>query len=311
MISRMFLLLLIVAGGQVSASNPPDFRRYLMDNFCDACGCSAGGGGMGFGSMIDGNFAGIRYLSQSYSSRDGIFNDSPWIDENFNTVQLWGRIPLHKEIQLSLQVPYHVNNRKPSSGNQAIEGFGDITVLGLYTLYRTRTDSLNWKHTLQAGGGIKVPVGRYNSENNGSVNPSFQLGTGSWDYIAAAEYVVTHGGFGLNVMASYIFKTENGEQYQFGNQFNYAGTLFYKINREKLTIVPQAGLAGEVYASNKQYSEKLPGTSGGILFGRLGVEAGTGRFSVGLNAMLPVSQNLTGGRVEANYRWAANLNYSL
>lgn len=311
MISRMFLLLLVVAGGQLFASNPPDFRRYLMDDFCDACGCSASGGGMGFGSMIDANFAGIRYFNQSYSSRDGIFNDSPWIDENFNTVQLWGRIPLNEKIQLSLQVPYHVNNRKPSSGTQAIEGFGDITVLGLYTIYRTRTDSLNWKHTLQAGGGIKVPVGRYNSENNGSVNPSFQLGTGSWDYIAAAEYVVTHRGFGLNVMANYIFKTENDEQYRFGNQFNYAGTLFYKINREKFTIVPQAGLAGEVYTSNKQYGEKLPDTSGEILFGRLGVDAGKGRFSVGLNAMLPVSQNLTGGRVEANCRWAANLNYSL
>src|ERR1043165_4427218 len=102
--------------------------------------------------MIDSNFAGIRYFNQNYSSRDGIFKDSPWIDENFHTVQLWASIPLNEKIQFSLQLPYHINDRELSSGTQSIEGFGDITVLGLYTVYRTRTDSLDWKHTLQAGG---------------------------------------------------------------------------------------------------------------------------------------------------------------
>jgi hypothetical protein len=27
--------------------------------------------------------------------------------------------------------------------------------------------------------------------------------------------------------------------------------------------------------------------------------------------MLPIQQNLTGGNVEANYRWSLNINYSL
>jgi hypothetical protein len=39
---------------------------------CDACGCSASGGSMGFSSMLNSNFIGIRYFNQSYSSRDGI-----------------------------------------------------------------------------------------------------------------------------------------------------------------------------------------------------------------------------------------------
>ena len=56
---------------------------------------------------------------------------------------------------------------------------------------------------------------------------------------------------------------------------------------------------------------RLPSTEGEILFGRVGVEAGTGRFSAGVNAMLPISQNLNSGIVEANYRLWVNLNYSL
>ncbi|WP_417352297.1 transporter [Flavobacterium alkalisoli] len=291
----------------------PNFRQYMFEfeDFCDACGCSASGGGMGFSSMLDQNFVGIRYMYQSYSSREGIFNNSPWIDESFNTIQAWARIPVAKNIQVSALVPYHFNSRTPSTGKQSIDGIGDITVLGLYTVYQTKADTLAFRHTLQAGAGVKAPTGTYNSANNGSVNPSFQLGTGSWDYLLATEYVVKHKQFGFNAMVNYVFKTENNENYQFGDQFNYAGTFFYVIEKQKFTFVPQAGLAGEVYASNRQYGENVPNTKGDILFGRAGFEVGMNKFSFGVNGMLPISQNLTGGKVEANYRLALNLNYSL
>ncbi|MCW4467377.1 transporter [Flavobacterium sp. MFBS3-15] len=294
------------------ANTPPrNFTKYLEAFDCDACGCSASGGGMGFSSMINGNFVGVRYFHQSYSSLDGIFNNSPWVDENFNTVQAWARIPVAKNLQVSALVPYHFHNRRLATGEQSIDGLGDITVLGLYTLYQTKNDSVPFRHVLQMGGGIKAPTGKYDSANNGSVNPSFQVGTGSWDYLLAAEYIITRNNLGLNAMVNYTFKTENSEKYHFGDQFNYAATLFYMAGGDKLTVVPQAGIAGELYAANKQYGEDLPDTKGDILFGKLGVEAGLGKFSVGVAGMLPISQNLTGGRVEANYRWSVNLNYSL
>ena len=64
-------------------------RLAMMENFdCDACGCSASGGSMGFSSMLNNNFIGVRYFKQSYTSRDGIFANSPWIDENFITARL-------------------------------------------------------------------------------------------------------------------------------------------------------------------------------------------------------------------------------
>ncbi|QYJ68467.1 transporter [Flavobacterium litorale] len=306
------LFVALVAQQMFSHTPPPNFRGYL-DRFddCDACGCSASGGGMGFSSMLNQNFVGVRYFYQSYTSQDGIFNDSPYIDENFNTVQLWARIPVFKNFQISALVPYHSHNRALTTGYQAIDGLGDITVLGLYTIYQTQKDSARYSHTLQAGGGVKMPTGEYHTANNGSVNPSFQVGTGSWDYLLAAEYVVKHNKLGLNAMVNYSIKTENDDEYQFGNQFNYASTLFYVIEQPKYTLVPQLGLAGESYAANKQFGEELPDTEGDILFGKAGIEAGYKGFSAGINAMLPINQNLVGGRVEANYRWSINLNYSL
>lgn len=295
-----------------AAAPPPDFMKYLAPfDDCDACGCSANGGSMGFSSMLDNNFIGIRYFHQSYKSRDGIFNDSPWIDENFNTAQLWARVPVVNKLEIMALVPYHFHNREKPSGTQDVSGIGDITVMAFYTVFQTKNDTAQFVHRVQAGAGLKMPTGKYQSDNNGSVNPSFQVGTGSWDYTLAAEYTLRNNRIGFNGVLNYIFKTENDKSYQFGDQFNYGGTLFYSLAAGQFTIVPQAGLAGEVYKSNKDYGEEVPLTDGDIFFGKAGVEVGYKDFSLGLNGMLPINQNLTGGRVEANYRWAVNLNYSL
>ncbi|MRX41456.1 transporter [Flavobacterium sp. LC2016-23] len=290
------------------------FRRLAMleDFDCDACGCSASGGSMGFGSMLNNNFAGLRYLKQSYTSRDGIFANSPWMDENFNTVQAWARIPVTEKIQISALVPYHFNERKLTSGTENIAGLGDITIMALYTVFETQKDSTFFTHKINLGGGVKLPTGKFTEANNlGSVNQSFQLGTGSWDFPVVSEYVIKHKNLGLNTTLNYIFKTENSKNYQYGDQFNYAGTFFYLFDLKSVQIVPQAGLAGEVYQTNKQYSLGLPNTAGDILFGKFGIEAGKDKFSIGINAMLPINQNLSNGNMEANYRWSVNLNYTL
>jgi len=296
----------------LSAINPfskhYDFPEKL---FCDACGCSASGGSMGFSSMLNTNFVGVRYFHQNYKSTDGLYTNSPWYKEDFNTVQVWARIPVFKNFQISALVPYQFHTRETKDGNQDIKGIGDITVLAMYRLYQTHKDSTLFVHTLQVGGGVKAPTGKFDQANAGNVNPSFQVGTGSWDYLLATEYIIKRKQFGLNTMLSYTIKTENEKYYKFGNQFNYAGTFFYLYEKDELSIAPQLGFAGETYASNYQYSEIVRKSSGDILFGKLGFELGKDKLSFGANMMLPINQNLANGRVEANYRWSVNLNYSL
>ncbi len=312
----LFLALGLAAFGKTGKGVPPNpFAKFRLDGDfgkCDACGCSATGGSMGFSSMFSNNFVGVRYFYQSYTSRDGIFDNSPWVDENFNTVQAWARIPVAKRIQVSALVPYHFHSRERADGDERISGLGDITLLGMYTLYATRKDSTLYTHKFQLGGGVKLPTGKYEEANNaGSVNQGFQVGTGSFDYLLLAEYVVKRNQWGLNTMLNYTFKTENTKEYQFGNQFNYGSTLFYMLEMKKLKLVPQLGIAGEVYSENEQHGQAVPDTAGHILFSRFGIEAGRKDLSVGLNAMLPISQDLSGGKVEANYRWSVSLNYNL
>lgn len=295
------------------AANP--FFKYHKQfeefDFCDACGCSASGGSMGFASMLNSNFVGIRYFNQSYESNDGLYTNSPWYNEDFNTIQVWARIPIVKNVQISALFPYHFHSRERSIGTENINGIGDITVLAMYQLYQTKKDSAFFSHSLQVGAGLKLPTGEFNQANAGAVNPSFQVGTGSWDYLFATEYVIKRKKLGLNTMLNYVVKTQNDKQYRFGNQINYAGTFFYLVETSKYIVVPQFGFAGEKYDDNYQYNQKVRNTVGDVFFGKLGFEIGRDKFSFGANAMLPINQNLTGGNVKANYRWIVNLNYSL
>lgn len=286
-------------------------RMLLLDDDCDACGCSANGGSMGFSSMLNNNFIGIRYVNQSYSTKEGVFNNSPWISENFNTTQIWTKIPVSNKIQITALIPFHFNNRELVSGKQRIQGLGDATIIGMYSVFEIHSDSTTVGHKLQFGGGVKAPTGKYTTANNGTLNPSFQLGTGSWDYLLVSEYVIKKERFGLNTALSYTFKTENEKHYQFGNQFNYGSTFFYLLDLNTVKFVPQFGIAGEVYNSNKQFKQVVSDTKGDLVFGKFGFELGKDKFSLGANLMLPINQNLTGGNVEANYRFSLNLNYQL
>lgn len=316
---KKYILLFSILFAQIITANTAKdsiykftFHRMLFeDDDCDACGCSANGGSMGFSSMLNNNFIGIRYINQKYTTKEGVFNNSPWTNENFNTTQIWARIPVSDKIQITALVPFHFNDRELITGKERIQGLGDSTIMGMYSVFETHSDSTTVDHKFQLGGGIKVPSGKYNSANNGTLNPSFQLGTGSWDYLLVSEYVLKKDKFGLNTVLSYTFKTENQQHYQFGNQFNYGSTLFYLLDLNKIKIVPQAGISGEVYNSNQQFKQEVSDTKGEIVFGKFGLEIGKNKFSFGANLMLPISQNLTGGNVESKYRFSLNLNYQL
>lgn len=271
----------------------------------------------GFGTGLDTNFAGVRYISQSYKSRDGIFNDSPWIDENFNTLQAWGRVPIGKRFLVNAIVPYHFHNREfADKSTQDISGLGDITVLGFYKIL-AKQDSImvvGPQHSLQVGGGVKMPTGSFDRANNtGSVNTSFQLGTGSWDYITAVNYGLSHNNWGgVSAMLNYTFKSKNSKDYQFGNQLNY-GVNTYKTYyiTDAFAITPVVGVGGENYSKDESYSLTVLNTGGDVFFGKVGLEASYNKYSLGVTSMLPIQQNLNAGKVEVKNRFSLYLNINI
>ncbi len=276
--------------------------------FCDACGCAAGNGSSGFESLLNPQFIGIKYFAQHYKAKENLFVDDLTQDQYFNTVQLWGKIPVTRKLSIYGSIPFQFHSKKTLQGNISISGIGDASLMGIYEILKSK-DSF---HQINGGLGVKIPLGKFDEKGITGVNPSFQLGTGSWDYQLAMSYKFQKDRFALLINTDYTFKTENKKHYQFGNQWNYSATGFYRLwNNTNSIFSGKIGLQGEVFDWNRQFREVMPKTAGSALYGKAGFEVSFSKFSLGTELMLPAYTNLAGGDIEAKSRFSLFLNFGL
>jgi hypothetical protein len=266
---------------------------------------------MGTGTLLQAKFIGIRTLYQQYNSQEGVLANAPTIHESMTTTQLWARIPIYNKVELFAQVPYQQLYRQLSSGTDQRNGLGDISVLVLYRLYKTKNDTLNSQHRLQGGLGVKAPTGAYDVAIAGTMNPGFQLGTGSWDYISSLEYTFGYKQSGVMLLANYVYKTENSRGYRFGNQFSTAGTFYHLFRNGRNKWVPLLGATGEWFATNTMLGYAIDQTAGHVLYAKYGLEWSHGKWGAGFTGFSPLEQQLAGGEVKVVWRGMLHLNFSL
>ncbi|WP_042723357.1 transporter [Flavobacterium sp. B17] len=287
---------------------PSSFTKAILYDDCDACGCAAGNGSSGFESLLNPQFIGIKYFAQHYKAKENLFVNDLTQDQYFNTIQLWGKIPLTEKISIYASVPFHFHEKKTLQGDVTMHGVGDVNLMGIYRLI----DSKENIHQLNGGFGVKIPLGKFDEKGVSGVNPSFQLGTGSWDYQVALNYKFQKDKIAVLVNTDYTIKTENKKHYRFGNQWNYSATGFYRIAASDTFIVSgKVGLQGEIYDANQQFSEILPNTSGSALYGKLGFEVSYRKISLGSEVMLPTYSNLAGGDIESRSRFSVFVNFGI
>ncbi|MEO9571012.1 MAG: hypothetical protein ABJH82_10000 [Polaribacter sp.] len=309
-IKKLILVLGFIVISQVSFS-------------CDLCSCSTSSGSFGLGTLNNASFIGLRYIYQSFESKDGIFLNSPTSKENFHTYQLWGRVPLTENFYVSAILPYQDLKRKYTDRSENINGFGDVTVMGWYKiklfkkLKKDKEDSYSFvakelsNHSLEIGLGTKLPTGKFEETLTNRVNPGFQLGTGSFDGVFGIAHSYKADKFGVNTNLTYYLKGENKNNYRFGNQFSYASNLYYTISKEKYLFLPFLGLSGNTYNKIEQFSEEVSKTDGNVFNGTFGAELSTKDFILGANYTLPISYNLFGGSVIPKQTFSLYLNFSL
>lgn len=289
-------------------------HKYNMQNlastllYCDACGCAAGNGSSGFESLLNPQYIGVKYFAQHYQAKENLFSKSLSQDQYFNTLQLWGKIPITKRSSLYASLPFHFHEKRSEVSSTKVQGLGDANIMGIYELTQPNTSN----HQLNAGIGLKIPLGKFDEKGTSGVNPSFQLGTGSWDYQFALSYKYQKNLLAVLLNTDYTLKTVNKKQYKFGNQWNYALTGFHRIWRNDTSIISgKLGLQGEVYDWNQQYQEIIPRTSGSALYGKIGFETSYQRWSLGTELMLPVYSNLASQDIKAKSRLSLFINFGL
>lgn len=314
---KLILILFSILNISISATEKDslyvpkyDTQNFLKTRefFCDACGCAAGNGSSGFESLLNPQFIGIKYFSQHYKAKENLFTNELTQDQYFNTIQIWGKIPITEKLSVYGSLPFQFHEKKTLQGDIRISGIGDASLMGIYQILNSK----NTFHQLNGGFGVKIPIGKFDERGISGVNPSFQLGTGSWDYQLALNYKFQKNLFALLINTDYTIKTENKKHYQFGNQWNYAMTGFQRIWRNDNSIISgKLGLQGEVYDWNKQFGEVMPRTAGSALYGKIGFEASYKKWSIGSELMLPAYTNLASGDIEAKSRFGLFVNFGI
>ncbi|GAA4457146.1 hypothetical protein [Rurimicrobium arvi] len=279
---------------------------------CDVCGCSANIQSLGLLPQFSNNFVGLQYLTyHSVSNHPALFEGKPdeHTEQQFRSLQLWGRIRLSQRFQLLAFVPYLHNTNQDTSASITKSGIGDVTLMVNYSVPLKRPSK--GERLLLAGLGIKAPTGHYDSlANTGTGLPNVQTGTGSWDMNGNLSYTRRFSRWGYNAEGSFSMTTPNRSRYKFGNKTALALNAFYWKKSGAFTFVPQCGLRVEhALHDYDNYDKKwLNEQTGGVLsFVTAGAQVMLKQAGLRAMAYIPAYQHYATGYVHTRTRWECSV----
>ena len=277
---------------------------------CELCGCSASNQYLGILPEFYKQFIGVQYQYTSFTAKQPSLLDPSDYERAYefnNTFQLWGRYYIGNRVQLFGFVPYHINGGSDAGTAIKTNGIGDASILANVVILKDDPNSKVWHQALLAGGGVKMPTGKYTgiSTLDEQGLPNVQAGTGSWDFIVNANYTVRREKIGANIDVAYTMTTANTADYKYGNRLNTGLLGFYWWAKNKLSLLPQGGVRYEYTLHDyDNYAHKwLNANSGGnIVFGTVGVQSFYGRYGAKVMYSIPVSQHYAANNVTVNPR---------
>jgi hypothetical protein len=295
---------------------------------CSICGCGGGNLYMGLFPYFKNKFIGLRY-NYAYYHTNLLNNPTQFSRNYYNSAELYGGVNLGNGWQILAFMPYYYNvQNDDDNGRTTKNGLGDMTVLANYKALDTRfikNSSDKIQQQLWIGGGIKIPTGNFNVNVNNSnitlADINAQIGTGSWDLFLTARHSIQIGGFGVNSSASFKIATNNNQNFKFGNKLSVNSIAYYRFQKKKIFITPNAGLAFEDVGASYINGTKMilteglnsgSFTTGGYNVNLLGgVEVTVKTVTIGVTAQLPVSQDYASKQTKMGFVGMVHMSISL
>ncbi len=254
---------------------------------------------------------GVRYRQASFDSHlggTGNYSDLFRTQERFYATEIWARYYPTPKLQLLAFLPYQWNFQDERGNTKSLHGMADASLIAQYEILNTTTDTISqiFEHNFLIGGGIKLPTGKSNFDEEDVLqvaNPNFQLGTGSTDFLLTTQYTLRYRNVGFTADASYKINTKNNENYRFGNRFSSNATLFYVKQIGKFGFMPTLGTYYEYNQKDQRENTIVFDTGGNLLNAVFGTQIYTGRFMVGINYQKPISQNLANKKIKSRDRF--------
>lgn len=216
---------------------------------------------------------------------------------------------LTRNLSLYLQPTYKVKEMKMSGGGmimkESASGIGDTDLLARYRFLKRDKEDGTYQQALLLG--VKLPTGAWNIEDNGArLMDMVQPGTGSTDYSAGLATTHRKGNFTLDGDLIYTLKTENQENYKFGNLFSYDLAGLYQINDTYLMLE----LNGRVADKDEMNGVKLDNTGGHQLFINPGVSYHLiPNLMLMLSVQVPIYTDMNGDAQKTNYHAMGGLHW--
>lgn len=268
------------------------FSAPKYSHACDACGCALGGFNFGIIPQNEAHFIGVRYAIAKFYADMRHGSDLEFSNDTYQRLDIMGRFALRDRLQLNIVLPYMYNSMNGSHESEQLSGLGDPMLMLNYKLLDQKGNPMEkWLHNLWVGGGIKVPLAPFEfSQAEDLINPNFQLGSGSWDFLAMINYTSMFKRFGINVEAVYKYNTVNTQDYRFGNQYNAQANLFYKTMIGDTQLFTIVGFYHE-YGGQHTHEGFFQANSGGrMTMTQLGLQSQFRSMMLHVNYQVPISQ---------------------
>ncbi len=222
--------------------------------------------------LLEGDMTANGFAKHGDAAAGPVANDH--YKELYQVVEFRADMWLRERWAVMVSLPM-ANNYQSLNGRTSADVYGmsDPLVLGRYLLANTRclSDSIRTVHRVLLGGGVKMPLGRTTATYRGAVvEGDLQPGTGSWDLLFTAEYLVRHDRVGLSTNAIARYNGRNSEQYALGNGLSNTTELFLRMDGRKLSWVPSVGVYMEFLTKDLQESRTVEGTGGSTIYAHLG-----------------------------------------
>jgi len=268
---------------------------------CDICGCSIASSSIGILPNYQNHFIGLKHQYTSFESYHP--DDRSYSQEYFNRMELLGRYMPSKYLQLYATIPFVYQTQYHTPKVNQVISFADPTLMALYQVFNRSIDSSErWKHQWQLGGGVKLPLASYQIvQNYNTLAPSFQPGTGSWDFLINSIYILRYHKTIMNIDLSVKINTQNDLGYLFGNryQLNYKLLHLFELKKSH-NIMPHIGLLYIHASHDTKKSIAVDYTGNKSLLFDLGAQYFNDQFSFGINFQKIITQNINSQTSQQN-----------
>ena len=255
----------------------------------------AGGISSSHAQTIVGDSAGTQFVEGAQvRSRVTFEDEAPGSPIAVTSTFIWGP---HPDFTTAFTLPWI--NKEPS-------GLGDVAIAGKYRFFRKDAKHQITQWSLL--GALKVPSGRDDAK---SLSPPDQVGSGSWDVsIGTAYNHVENLQLFWNWSASYTFKTEGAQDYEFGDviSYNLVGAVRPYVPPYPPTLTrPDVWMVMEMNGStalkDQQGGDRLGNTGGTVIFMSPGIQIlPRPNLLFEMAVQLPVIDELNGDQEAPDYR---------